>query len=77
MSHNGSTPRIHVAGLWGGSGKSRVTLEHDRSMCRRGSEAIYCRAADRRLRAQESDPDSWCRGTPGFQNGRARNGAGE
>lgn len=45
MSHNGSTPRIHVAELWGGSGKSSVTLKHDRSMCARrwGSEACSCR----------------------------------
>lgn len=56
MSHNGSTPRIHVAELWGGSGKSSVTLKHDRSMnaWRWGGEACSCRAAGGRARARTS-----------------------
>lgn len=74
MSHNGSTPRIHVAELWGGSGKSSVTLKHDCNVCvqRWGSEAFHCGAVGRRV---------WARTSPGATTSEAslqkRKGAGE
>lgn len=45
MSHNGSTPWIHVAELWGGSSKSSTTLKVNRNACARcwGSEGFHCR----------------------------------
>lgn len=86
MSHNGSTPRIHVAELWGGSGKSSVTLKHDRSMsarrwgrspwlqgCRKKGSGRTPRGPAAPLAQAPMLGPKQLEGTPG----RARQGAGE